>query len=214
IPEGTLSPIELECFGEITALLHEHSAHYRPAEKIIRPVWGWDRLFGESSFFNTKYRLRLPSDEIRRLEQVGRIIENRLKDLNMSDYGLIHADLHRGNLIIQEDQLGIIDFDDCGWGYYLFDVATLLSSIYRLSKDERNYHILKDAYLKGYDRIRALPSAIDQELLPFFVMRDMLIVNFILRSENQEVWHWGGDRVKGIIREMRNFIESGTYIGV
>jgi Ser/Thr protein kinase RdoA (MazF antagonist) len=38
-------------------------------------------------------------------------------------WGLIHADLHRDNILLHHGEIGVIDFDDCGWGYYLFDLA-------------------------------------------------------------------------------------------
>lgn len=39
------------------------------------------------------------------------------------DGGLVHADLHSGNLLVFEGTLTAIDFDDCGYGSFAFDLA-------------------------------------------------------------------------------------------
>ena len=36
---------------------------------------------------------------------------------------MIHADMHSQNVLIQEDKLSVIDFDDAGFGWYGFDLA-------------------------------------------------------------------------------------------
>lgn len=48
------------------------------------------------------------------------------------DAGLVHADLHSGNLLVHEDRLTAIDFDDCGYGSYAFDLAMPLYYAVRL----------------------------------------------------------------------------------
>ena len=40
--------------------------------------------------------------------------------------GLIHADLHLDNALFWRDNVRVIDFDDCGFGYWLYDIAVAL----------------------------------------------------------------------------------------
>ena len=42
------------------------------------------------------------------------------------DVGLIHADLHLGNAVFEGDHVKLIDFDDCGTGPRLYDLAVAL----------------------------------------------------------------------------------------
>lgn len=51
-------------------------------------------------------------------------IEVLPKDRN--SYGLIHNDLHPGNLLIGEDRVYLVDFDGCGYSWYTFDLANAL----------------------------------------------------------------------------------------
>ncbi len=41
-------------------------------------------------------------------------------------FGLIHADLHQENYLFHGGMARAIDFDDCGWGFYLYDLAVTL----------------------------------------------------------------------------------------
>ena len=40
---------------------------------------------------------------------------------------MIHADLRLANLLVDGDRLGIIDFDDCGFGWFGYDFAAAVS---------------------------------------------------------------------------------------
>ncbi|MDG2340268.1 MAG: phosphotransferase [Paracoccaceae bacterium] len=77
------------------------------------------------------------------------------------DYGLIHADLVRENILDHDDQLSLIDFDDGGYGFRLFEIATSLFK----NIDEPNFDALKSSLIEGYHDIREL----DLELLDLFM---------------------------------------------
>ena len=143
---------------------------------------------------------------------VGARVRNELDALGTGGavWGLTHADLHIGNLLIDHGRVGVIDFDDCGWGYYLLDVATVLSSLRRVVSDAHTYATLRAAYLAGYAEVRALPAALDAQLATFTVLRAMVIANFILGSTNAEVQTWGLPRLAGIIRGLERYLAGDT----
>lgn len=64
------------------------------------------------------------------IEQVVGDIEKHPSNYNQqaSRFGLIHADLRLANLLVDGELTRIIDFDDCGFGWYLHDLASALSS--------------------------------------------------------------------------------------
>ena len=62
------------------------------------------------------------------------------------DYGLIHADLVPENVLLHNGGAQLIDFDDGGFGFRLFDLATAVN---RLSREE-NSDTLIQAVLDGY----------------------------------------------------------------
>ena len=69
------------------------------------------------------------------------------------DFGLIHADAVRDNVLVQDNyKVNLIDFDDSGFGFRLFDIATTLLHYI----NDKNFLIMKENILKGYLSVRFL----------------------------------------------------------
>lgn len=68
--------------------------------------------------------------------------------------GLIHADLHFGNLFYHEGQINPIDFDDCGHGFHMYDLAVTSSSLaYGIEQNiitKKQFKDLNDTFLDSY----------------------------------------------------------------
>ena len=79
-------------------------------------------------------------------------------------FGLIHADLVPENILVDTDRVRIIDFDDAGFGWHLFDIATSLYFIRR----ESFYTQARDALIAGYRQHRPLSDE-HLRLLPLFL---------------------------------------------
>ena len=123
-----------------------------------RPTYDAEGLFGSRSKF--------PLDEIgpapvrRDLETVyGRLKEaEQQMGCDTEMFGLIHADLSFGNVLFRPGHAIAIDFGDCGFGYYLYDVAVILAGPYgRPGFQERS-----DAFLKGYREVRSLSMDLEE----------------------------------------------------
>jgi Ser/Thr protein kinase RdoA (MazF antagonist) len=201
--------------GRTTARLHEHAIAFRPPEGFVRPSWGHREVFAEGATLTDPLAAaRLAPDDLAMLARVSDVVRERLPAPGPGDWGLVHADLHRGNVVSTPDGgVAVIDFDDSGWGFYMLDVATLLSSILRTCLHDRAaYTRFAAEYLDGYRSVRPLPSsahAFDE----FLVMRDMIILNFMLGSRNEKVLGYAPERAAGILRLMRTYLDSGSYDG-
>lgn len=210
---GTVQPQVVARIGAVTAQLHQHAERFVPPPGFVRPSWGWDRLFGASSALG---RASLPTRERDIVIATGARVREELDALGTGKqvWGLTHADLHRGNVLIDHGRVGVIDFDDCGWGYYLLDVATFLSSLRRVVGDTPTYAAWRTAYVAGYAGVRVLPARLDAHLRTFAVLRDMVIVNFVLGSTNAQVQHWGPARVAGIMHDLEGYLAGETLVDV
>jgi Ser/Thr protein kinase RdoA (MazF antagonist) len=94
--------------------------------------------------------------------------------------GLIHGDLHQENYCFHDGEARAIDFDDCGWGYFLYDLAVTLSEIEgRLRYDE-----LRFALLDEYSRFDPLPERAEVHLAAFSVLRRMQLLMWGLESRH------------------------------
>jgi Ser/Thr protein kinase RdoA (MazF antagonist) len=78
------------------------------------------------------------------------------------DYGLIHADALSENILIHAGTLSLIDFDDGGWGFRDFDLATFLMRFLGAP----DYPMLRAALLEGYGARRVVdPGTLDLFIL-------------------------------------------------
>ncbi len=91
---------------------------------------------------------------------------------------LIHADLHGWNLKWNAGLLSILDFDDCGFGLRIQDIATALYYLDTPDQDE--------ALLSGYKSIAPLPIYSDEELRALLLHRRLMLLNYLYETDNQE----------------------------
>ena len=94
--------------------------------------------------------------EMKLLTRVRAAIAADLQDYGTKSdrYGLIHADLVPENLLIDGNRVQVIDFDDAGFGWHLFELAT---SLYFIAGDEI-YPTAREALISGDRTERELPD--------------------------------------------------------
>jgi Ser/Thr protein kinase RdoA (MazF antagonist) len=69
----------------------------------------------------------------------------------------------------------VIDFDDCGWSWFMYDFATTVSFI----EDHPHVPELKAAWVEGYRSAAELDPADEAELDTFVMLRRLLLVAWI-----------------------------------
>ena len=90
-------------------------------------------------------------------------------------FGLIHCDLRLANLLVDGEAVKVIDFDDCGFGWYMYDAATPVS----FYEHEPQVPELIDAWVSGYRRVARLPAEDEAEIPTFVMLRRLLLVAWI-----------------------------------
>jgi Ser/Thr protein kinase RdoA (MazF antagonist) len=141
---------ELERVGALIAALHRHAARRPFAPAAIRP-WDAERIIGTPSERRRLATLPWLSAPARsRLLAIGEAVDETLAALGQGPEvcGMIHADLHPANILWHDGRVGAIDFDDCGVGAYLLDLALALFDWADAGEDRR----CADAILAGYAR--------------------------------------------------------------
>jgi len=125
-------------------------------------------------------------------------------------FGLCHNDLRLANLLVDGDRLSVIDFDDCGFSWYLNDFATAVSFM----EDDPRVGEWMAAWLGGYTRHRALSQA-DRDMLPTLIMlRRMLLVGWVgFHYEHAaEARELGAAYTTATCRIAEDYL-SGRYLG-
>jgi Ser/Thr protein kinase RdoA (MazF antagonist) len=153
--------------GALAARMHNHGQDWRPPPAFRRHSWDAGGLVGEQPLWGRFWDLDALSHAQRELLlRLRGLIARDLADYGMhSDrYGLIHADLVPENLLIEGSRACVIDFDDAGFGWHLFELAT---SLYFITGDSV-YQTARHALIRGYRSLRPLSDA-DLERLPLFL---------------------------------------------
>jgi Ser/Thr protein kinase RdoA (MazF antagonist) len=135
-------------------------------------------------------------DRVRRAEEV-------LGDASEA-FGLIHGDLHQANYVFQHDQVSAIDFDDCGWGHFIYDVAVTLSEVSVLD----NYAALRDGLLAGYEQVRPLPAGLDVHLPAFLALRELKLLVWFLEQRGRPGFDLGPEELRTSRQYLRDLIEQ------
>jgi Ser/Thr protein kinase RdoA (MazF antagonist) len=111
---------------------------------------------------------------------------------------LIHADMHGGNVLSYEDSLSVIDFDDCGFGFPLQDLATAL---YYLDSPEQDA-----AFRRGYESVTPVPECSEKEMKMLFLQRRIVLLNYLYETSNLEHRSMIPDYQEETLRRIRSFI--------
>ena len=167
--------------GREMARLHAISDSWPLPEGFERRSWDRNGLVGEEPVWDRFWDNPTLSDQTRTLFLSLRdCARDRLaKRGAVLDFGLIHADLVRENVMIGGDRLQFIDFDDSGFGFRLFDIATTLIR----NQNEPDYDMLKAALIEGYLSVRDLDFT---ELDLFITLRATIYVGWIIARMQED----------------------------
>lgn len=172
--------------GHAMAAMHDLADAWAPPEDFNRPAWDGEALLGEKPLWGRFWDCRgLSRDEAAALSALRDDLRCRLTNAQRSgmDYGLIHADLVRENVFLTESEGGVafIDFDDAGYGFRLFDLATTLLK----NRQEPAYPAIENALIAGYRSRRALSDAALRSLPLFTVLRSLTYIGWL--AERPEI---------------------------
>lgn len=169
---------QFKYLGETTAYLHRQTEIWNGTKKIDRIDWTFDNIIGATPKWGDWRKFPDMTPEAQSyLEDIVQIIQKRLKRYgrNENNYGLIHADLRLANLLIEGDQIKVIDFDDCGFGWHLHDLASALSFI----ETKPIVPKLVNAWLAGYKKVLPFTDTDFEEIDTFIMMRRLQLTAWL-----------------------------------
>ena len=167
-----------EELGEIAALTHVNSINWVKPKNFERLTWDTTAVFGsDPTWEDWRNGPNVTNKDKEILENAENVVCKRLVNFGKSKerYGLIHADMRLANLLIDENGTRLIDFDDCGFGWFLYDFASAISF---MEDDPRIPH-LKFYWLKGYRKIRSISEIDENEIDTFVMLRRMALLAWV-----------------------------------
>lgn len=208
VPLSTVDEVEpWKRLGEMMARIHVHSCDWERPEWFTRPPWDAEALVGARPRWGPVDPHRLFSPADRATLEASRVeVHARLTAIGTrSDrYGLIHGDLGFENvLVIDDDDVTIIDFDDSGDSWYLYELAVALYPHDRSpSLSER-----RDALIAGYRRVRELPDELIVELPTYLMARRLATLGWVFsRAETTHARQQRDRRLRSTPQATREFL--------
>ena len=175
--EGDMSP-HFEILGAMAARCHRHVLGWERPVPFERLTWDIDAVFGPAATWGNWRDAPGVTPDIRAtLETVEAQVRARLSAYGQDPerFNLIHADMRLANLLVQGDDIRLIDFDDSGHGWFMYDFAAAISFI----EDDPRIPELKAAWLRGYRQVRPLPPEDEAEIDTMIMLRRMALLAWI-----------------------------------
>lgn len=178
--------------GEITARLHLQARGWTKPHGFTRKRWDVRTILGPDPHWGHWRKAQgLDAKGETLLARATDALSARLDAYGTGPetFGLIHADLRLANLMTDGDRLTAIDFDDCGFGWWAYDLASALSFI---ETDPRLPDLIA-RWVEGYCRIATLRQE-DLAMIPslIFLRRVLLTAWLSTRADSDTAQSLGG----------------------
>ena len=181
-PAPTFTPEQGEIYGKTAAKIHHltdqqdqsyarfhHDLNYifdEPLEQLI--AFLTNHLENADDFLGSG---GTEGGVVGYLQELGKMLKAEINQLPRTapEYGICHGDLLPDNALFNsQNQLGLLDFDEFGYGWRAYDIAIFLwSLVFPFDRDEQGE--IREAFLRGYQSIRPLSEA-ELKALPYFVV--------------------------------------------
>jgi Ser/Thr protein kinase RdoA (MazF antagonist) len=197
-----------EVLGETTARMHGHVRNWTPPHYFTRLTWDFDTSLGATPHWGSwRDGMGLTPEREALFQRTIDLIERRLQRFGKDPerFGLIHCDMRLANLLIDGDIAKVIDFDDCGFSWLLYDCATTVSFF------EHNPEVpdLLAAWVRGYRKVTGLPSEDEAEIPTFVMLRRLLLVAWIgSHSETELAQSMGVAYTEGTVGLCENYLSK------
>jgi Ser/Thr protein kinase RdoA (MazF antagonist) len=189
-----LTPAHLERVGRLIAQLHQHAESWTPPAEFTRGRVGDVSEPAAAHMLCMVAELCTPADVATVAAVIARVrATQQALDQEPGAYGLIHGDLHQENYLFDHGQVYAIDFDDCGWGYFLYDLMMPVNEL----ADHPRYADLRAALLRGYRSLRLLPPAHARHMAIFDALKVLILTIWFLDERDKPAFQGWQAEVRG-----------------
>lgn len=198
--------------GALSARLHGHARAWRRPAGFQRKLWDFDAMLGERRLWGDWRRglglAEAGPEALALLERAAALLQRRLAAYGRGPerFGLVHADLRLANLLVEGERLGVIDFDDCGFSWFVYDFAAAVSFF----EHEPIVPALQQAWVEGYRSVAPLAPEEEAEIPVFVMLRRMLLTAWVAsHAETPTAQEMGTAYTEGTLALAEDFL--GRY---
>jgi len=170
--------------GETAGLLHNQSSQWQQPSDFERLAWDANGLIGEQPNWGCFWKLdSLTEQQKALLARVTVKAKRALTEFGREPqrFSMIHADFSPENILVNGNKIQLIDFDDAGMGWHLFEIATALYSF----QSDPHYDIAKSALLRGYRNVRSLSEQDIKQLPLFMALRGITYLSWLQTRQTE-----------------------------
>ncbi len=184
VPQGDLNLDQSIVMGQTLGKIHASSLEF--CNKTPRQALDLKYLLDDSFEVILPY-LDRQSQDLAYLEQAISKIKQQLTCLEQTSplWSVCWGDPHSGNVhFTQDNQITLFDFDQCGYGWRVFDIA----KFFQVSLNAGIKRQVRDAFLDAYQEIQQLTDA---EVLSLQALTQMAhIWSWAISINATAIHHW------------------------
>ncbi len=208
-----LTPANLREIGRSVAELHNIAREFPfpDATNDFRGEYRYDQsLVRSQREWIEQHRDEIGAENVALLERAVGYVLTEMDRIGQTraTYGFIHADLHFGNLLVQDEQIYVIDFEQLGRGHFLYDFACLWIE---LPDEEEKFVPLWQSFVAGYSEVTELPFRKEEELSPFIVIGRLNFLDWFYNATNPAVRADKGHLVPITIESIRQRVDMNRH---
>jgi Ser/Thr protein kinase RdoA (MazF antagonist) len=165
--------------------MHNQATQWQLPQGFERHAWDVEGLVGDTPLWGRFWELSALITEQRKLVLDARkVVRDQLIAYGQSrdTFSLIHADFVPENFLATDSKVQVIDFDDAGFGWHLFDLATALYFI----QNDPGYDVARSALIEGYREFRSLPDVMVEQLPLFLAARSFTYLGWVHTRQDTE----------------------------
>ena len=168
--------------GKVVAKFHKATIAWEEPKDFKRHSFDTDGFLGSKPFWGRFWEAQNATTSER--EQLS-VIRNNITEIlfklprDINSFGMIHADLHSQNVLIQGKSLSVIDFDDSGFGWYGFDLAVAIWDRLDFTATGCHFDIAYKSLIRGYIEERPNAKDIIETIPTFLLMRTLMLIRWI-----------------------------------
>ncbi|MEO1161440.1 MAG: phosphotransferase, partial [Pseudomonadota bacterium] len=164
--------------GDFAKLLHAQARSWRRPEWFERFTWDAATAIGDTPHWGRwRHGIGVDVNRADLFAETADLIAHRLAAYGKSSdrFGLVHCDLRLANILVDGDIVKVIDFDDSGFSWFMYDAATPVSFYEHLPQTPE----LIRHWIEGYRRVADLSQDDLNEIATFVMLRRLLLVAWI-----------------------------------
>jgi Ser/Thr protein kinase RdoA (MazF antagonist) len=169
---------DFKTLGAITARLHDHAKQWKVPSNFSRFTWDFETALGPNGHWGSwRDGLAMGPSELEILGRLSDTLGIRLQKFGKSKerFGLVHADMRLANLLVAGNDVTVIDFDDCGLSWFMYDLGSSVSFI----EDHPLIPEMTSSWVDGYRSVANLSKEEVDELPTFIMFRRLLLVAWV-----------------------------------